>query len=127
MATSHETTEKISLIGPNTTIKGKIKTTKDLRIDGVLVLEGNVLTKAKVIVGSKGKIKGEISASDASISGLVEGGIVTDKTLELKQSSTIVGDVSTKELIVENGAKLNGKIKVGFASTNPTNVRDLKS
>lgn len=123
MATPQEKTEKISLIGPSTTIKGKIKTTKDLRIDGTL--EGNIQTKAKVIVGSQGKIKGEVSASDASISGLVEGGIVTEKTLELKQSSTIVGDVSTKELIVENGAKLNGKIKVGLASSG--NVRDIKN
>lgn len=122
MTSSQETSEKISLIGPSTTIKGKIKTTRDLRIDGVL--EGNVLTKAKVIVGAQGKIKGEISAADASISGLVEGGINTDKTLELKQSSTIVGDVSTKELIVENGAKLNGKIKVGLALN--SNIRDLK-
>jgi len=80
--TNQENSEKISLIGPSTTIKGKIKTTRDLRIDGVL--EGNVLTKAKVIVGSQGKIKGEISASDASISGLVEGGINTDKTASLK-------------------------------------------
>lgn len=122
MTSSQETSEKISLIGPSTTIKGKIKTTRDLRIDGIL--EGNVLTKAKVIVGAQGKIKGEISAADASISGLVEGGINTDKTLELKQSSTIVGDVSTKELIVENGAKLNGKIKVGLALN--SNIRDLK-
>lgn len=125
MATPTDKTEKISLIGPSTTIKGKIKTTKDLRIDGVL--EGNVITKAKVIVGTAGKIKGEIAASDASISGLVEGGIVTDKTLELKQTSTIVGDVSTKELIVENGAKLNGKIKVGLASTSNSNIREIKS
>lgn len=125
MNSSQENSEKISLIGPSTTIKGKIKTTRDLRIDGNL--EGNVVTKAKVIVGSQGKIKGEISASDASISGLVEGGINTDKTLELKQSSTIVGDVSTKELIVENGAKLNGKIKVGLASTGSANIRDIKN
>lgn len=119
MANSNE--GQISLISLGTTIKGKIKTEEDLRVDGLV--EGDIFTKTKVIVGNKGKINGEVHAADASISGEIEGSINTAKSIVLKNNCQVNGNVTTNNLIVETGAIVNGNInmKNGGSTIKPLN------
>ncbi len=107
--------QQISLISPGTIIKGKITTEEDLRVDGNV--EGDIFTKTKVIVGSKGKINGEVNANEASISGEIDGSINTKRKLVLKSNCKIEGNVNTHNLEMETGAVLNGTVNMKGADS----------
>lgn len=96
----------INLIGNGTSIKGDITSNGDIRIDGTLT--GNLITKGKVVIGASGKVKGEIQCKNADIEGNIEGKISVDELLTLKSSSLIQGDIITKKIAIEPGAKFTG-------------------
>ncbi|UAM97657.1 polymer-forming cytoskeletal protein [Polaribacter litorisediminis] len=94
-----------NVIAKNTTIKGEIISDGDFRIDGVL--EGELKTKGRVIIGSGGFVQGKIEATNADIEGRFSGELNVEKTLTLKAVSNISGDVIVGKLSVEPGATFN--------------------
>jgi len=104
----------MNVIGKGTTITGDIDTSNDIRIDGKL--EGNLFCKAKVILGNSAILEGNLSAVTAEISGEVVGKVEVSELLNLKNTSTIHGDINTGKLVIEAGAKFNGSCKMGAVS-----------
>ncbi|NBC82761.1 MAG: polymer-forming cytoskeletal protein [Bacteroidetes bacterium] len=100
------TNNSINQVGNGTEITGDIKTNGDIRIDGVL--EGNIFTKGKVVIGETGKIKGEVECKNSVVSGSIEGKISVSELLSLKASSKVNGDINTQKLAIEPGAKFTG-------------------
>ncbi|MBN2520275.1 MAG: polymer-forming cytoskeletal protein [Bacteroidales bacterium] len=97
----------VNRISSGTEITGNIKTNSDIRIDGIL--EGNLETLGKLVVGSTGKIKGEIKCKNFDIEGEVTGKIKVKELLSLKRTSKINGDILTNKLSIEPGALFTGK------------------
>lgn len=94
-----------NVIAKNTVIVGDIKSDGDFRIDGTL--EGSLITNGRVIIGVEGFIKGNIEASNADIEGKISGKVLISKTLTIKATSLITGDVIVGKLSVEPGATFN--------------------
>jgi cytoskeletal protein CcmA (bactofilin family) len=101
----------LNLIGSGTIIKGNIVCNGDIRIDGQV--DGNVEVGQKLVIGESGKVKGHIIAGDINISGEVLGNISADKTTVLHGKSNVTGDISTQQIIIEQGAQFNGKCSMG--------------
>lgn len=95
-----------SILAPGAKIKGDISSDTDLRLDGIM--EGNIVSEGKVILGPASSIIGNITCSNAEISGKVKGNISAPEQLSLKSASHIDGAVTTSTLIIESGAILNG-------------------
>ena len=95
-----------SLIGSGTTLKGDINSNSDLRIDGVLI--GNINSTAKVVIGSNGRVEGDIVGGQADIMGKVKGTIKVKELLQLKGSSEVTGNISAGKLQIEPTAVFNG-------------------
>ena len=93
-------------IGSGTGITGDVESSGDIRIDGTL--KGNIRTKGKVVIGTTGLIKGEVHCKNSTVEGKVEGKIIVQELLALKETSTINGDISAKRLAIEPGAKFTG-------------------
>ena len=72
----------VNLISQGTEITGDIKSTGDIRIDGIL--NGNMSTRGKVVIGPTGKVKGEVECKNSEVSGLIEGKITVSQLLNLK-------------------------------------------
>ncbi len=89
-----------------TNIKGDIVTDSNIRIDGELV--GNLSTTAKLVIGPKGKITGDVICQNADIEGTVSGTIVVDQVLLLKATAVFTGNIKTAKIGVENGAEFTG-------------------
>lgn len=108
-----------NIIGSNTTFVGEIISEGDFRIDGTV--EGKIKTTARVIIGKKGVVKGELTCSNADIEGSVNGTLIVDQLLTLKQSANIQGDVTMNKLSVEPGAVFNAtcSMKGALKSLNP--------
>lgn len=96
-----------NIIVEGTVITGNILSQNDTRIDGKL--EGDLNCKARLLLGEKGQVSGNIESKEAIIEGGIQGDISISGILTLKSTAQITGDIYTKKLIVENGAIINGQ------------------
>ena len=87
---------------------GDVVSKADFRIDGIV--EGNITTTGKVVVGKSGKILGKLNCSNADVSGSISGQIQISETLSLMSESYIQGDITTAKLSVEEGAQVDATI-----------------
>ena len=98
----------VDVIESTTKIVGDIISKADFRIDGII--EGNISTSGKVVVGKSGKITGKLNCTNADISGSISGQIKISEILSLMSESYIQGDISTAKLSVEEGAQVDATI-----------------
>lgn len=108
-----------TIIGNGTSIQGDISSNGDIRIDGTL--NGNISTKSKLIVGTEGVIKGDISCQDADILGNVSGDFRVNGLLQLRGQCLVNGNLYAGRLEVEPTATFNGSCHMG------ANVVELNS
>ena len=104
-------TEDITIISNGVNIEGKVTSTGSLRVDGTL--KGDLNAKGNVTVGDQGKINGEITANIVTIGGKVVGTVNAKEKLVLENKCVLKGDIITKVLVIEAGAKFDGKSNMG--------------
>ncbi len=112
-----------NVLSSDVEIKGSIKFSNDLVVDGRI--EGQINSDGSLTVGENAQIKAEIKTRSVIIYGKVHGNIeVTDK-VELKANAELVGDIKAASLSIEPGAIFVGKSTVGTPSVksqqNPAN------
>jgi len=107
----------INQIGVGTEITGDVTTNSDIRFDGVL--NGNLKTKGKVVIGETGAVKGEIVCKNSVLEGKVEGKISVAELLTLKATSNLKGDIITRRLAIEPGAKFSGNCSMTAETSIP--------
>jgi cytoskeletal protein CcmA (bactofilin family) len=96
-----------NIISQDTTIIGDLSSSGDFRIDGVI--EGNIKSTGKIVVGSTGFIKGTLQGTDAYFEGKFSGKLTLSGTLTLKPSAHIEGEVVVGKLSVDPDATFNVK------------------
>lgn len=96
----------VNLIAKGTTIKGEIQSSGDFRIDGNL--NGSIRSSGKVVIGSTGKVEGEINCQNAEVEGELRVKITVKELLSLKATSVLRGEIITSKLSIEPGAVLSG-------------------
>ena len=98
-------------IGKSVQIKGELTGSEDLYLDGSI--EGTIdLRDHSLIIGPNGKIKANITARDLVVHGRVEGNVTATGRVELRKSCTLIGDVSTQRIVIEDGAFFKGAIDI---------------
>jgi cytoskeletal protein CcmA (bactofilin family) len=103
----------INNIGAGTTIEGDIKTEGDIRIDGKII--GNILSRGRLVTGSNSSIIGDILCTNGNIDGTVKGNIQVAETLKITKTANIDGNITSKKLIVDEGAVIQAKITMSGA------------
>lgn len=104
-------TPSVNLIGNGTDIIGDITSNGDLRIDGSL--KGTIKSSGKVVVGSTGRVEGEIICQNADLSGEVKAHLKVYELLSLKANAVVTGDIITNKLAIEPGAVFTGACTMG--------------
>lgn len=100
-----ESTSSQNIIAQGTKIVGDLSSEGDFRIDGLI--EGNVKTTGKIVVGKAGFIEGTLQGTDAYFEGKFSGKLALSGTLTLKSTALIEGEVIAGKLAVEPGATFN--------------------
>lgn len=100
----------VSRISAGSVIKGEIISPNDIRIDGSF--EGKIISQAKVVVGEKAVIKGDVICNNADFWGQIDGDLYVKDTLSLKSTSVIDGDLHVRRLQVDLNATFNGNCKM---------------
>jgi cytoskeletal protein CcmA (bactofilin family) len=104
------TTSK-NVLANDVEIKGSIKFSHDLIIDGKI--EGEVVSNGSLTVGENALIRGEVKTRSVIIFGKVEGNITVAERCELKSNAILVGDIAAGTLAIEEGATFMGLSQVG--------------
>ncbi|MFI5059590.1 MAG: polymer-forming cytoskeletal protein [Candidatus Acidiferrales bacterium] len=98
-------------LGSSLEIKGHITGTEDLQIDGKvdgpISLRGHELT-----VGSTAQLKSEIDAREVVVYGKVIGNLRARDRVDVKKDGSVVGDISTARITIEDGAQFKGRIEI---------------
>lgn len=97
-------------LAAGTVVKGNVSTDTDFRLDGQV--EGDVQCNGKIVIGPKGRVTGNIVATNAEILGEVEGSVKISEKLVLKASSVIKGDITMQVLEIEPNARFNGACRM---------------
>ncbi|MCW1912114.1 polymer-forming cytoskeletal protein [Luteolibacter sp. GHJ8] len=104
-----------NVLSSDVEIKGTVKFTNDLVVDGRI--EGEIQSEGNLTVGENARLKAEIKTGTVVVYGKVHGNIVAADRVELKASAEVVGDIKAKTLSIEPGAIFVGKSAVGTPST----------
>ena len=98
-------------LGAGLVIKGHITGTEDLQIegkvDGPISLNGHELT-----VGSTAQLTSEIHAGDVIVFGKVSGNVHARGRVDIKKDGSIIGDISSARISIEDGAHFKGRIEI---------------
>jgi len=113
MARSEEISNNLNILGSGTTIVGNIVSQGDVRVDGIL--DGNLTTQSKLVIGATGRISGEIKCKDCEVSGAVKGKIHVENLLMLRATAVVEGEIRTTKLAIEPNAVFSGTCSMSTA------------
>ena len=116
--------DETTIISNGVKIEGKIACTGSIRIDGDV--QGDIVSQSFVTVGEKGQVNGQVSAGVITIGGKVSGTLKAKEKIILESRGDVNGDIFTKILVVEEGAKFDGKSKMGGAIDFMDNKETIK-
>lgn len=98
-------------IGEGSHFEGRCAVHGNLRIDGSFV--GPVLQVDQLYVGGPGRVKTDIAANVVVVEGVVIGNIIAANRVLLLASARVMGDLTTPELIVQDGVIVDGHCSIG--------------
>jgi cytoskeletal protein CcmA (bactofilin family) len=98
-------------MGPNDSLEGKLTYEGHVHVDGRA--EGEIRVTGNIEVASGAKVKAYLEASNVSIKGEVEGGLNARDKLILGKNAKLSGDITVRRLQIEDGASLNGHVRMG--------------
>lgn len=100
-----------SRLGASLCVKGEISGSEDLHVDGsvdgLIQMEGRTLT-----VGQGAKIVADIMAAQIIVRGSIKGNLCARDRLEITKDGSIVGELTTERVIIEDGAYFKGSIEI---------------
>jgi len=108
-----------NILSSDVEIKGSLKFSNDLIIDGKI--EGEVTSDGSLTVGENAFVQGEIRTKSVVLFGRVQGNITVSERCELKSSAVLEGDVVAGTLAIEEGATFMGKSSVGKSAVAAAN------
>lgn len=92
-------------------LEGRLRCKQTLRIDGCI--KGEIECEKTVLVGEGARIYASIVADEVQIAGVVEGDITARRKITLERGAAVIGDLTTPGIVIEEGAKLKGRIVIG--------------
>ena len=99
-------------LGSSVHVKGEISGNEDLLIDGSV--EGLVhLDERKLTVGATAKkLTADVIAGEVIVYGSVKGNVRGKGKIEIKKDGSVNGDLTTAQIIIEDGAYFKGSIEI---------------
>jgi cytoskeletal protein CcmA (bactofilin family) len=91
-------------------IVGEISSDEELFVDGEL--EGSLELRNRLTIGPTGKVQANIKANEVVVFGSVRGNVEAEHRISLRAGATIVGDIKTAGIVIEDGAYFKGGIDI---------------
>jgi cytoskeletal protein CcmA (bactofilin family) len=111
MRSGSPTVRDVARLGAGLVVKGEISGDEDLVIDGTV--QGTVTIQShRLTVGSTAQLSSDVVAREVVIYGEVSGNLRVRERVEIKKDSTVIGDITTARISIEDGAYFKGRIEI---------------
>ena len=115
-----------SRLGPSLFVKGEISGNEDLLIDGSV--EGVVrLNEKRLMIGPTANVKADIIAGQVVVRGNVRGNVCARNLIEIGNNASITGDLTTPQVLIEDGAWFKGSIEIEKSTEKETPLSGVAS
>lgn len=104
-STGNPSANNRSILSSDLRISGEISSTGTVEVLGEV--EGTISAHG-LIIGSEGRVKGQISADQVEVKGKLDGR-VDSQSFTLRAAAQVVADVSYTTLVIESGAQVEGR------------------
>lgn len=101
-------------LGKGSRVEGKLTFEGSVRIDGQV--EGEISAQDTVLIGETAEVTAQIHANTVVLHGRVTGDITARKRVELRAPATLVGNISTPSLVINDGVVFEGHCTMGGAA-----------
>jgi cytoskeletal protein CcmA (bactofilin family) len=114
MANPYDTaTERTSVLGPTLRFKGELHADEELLIRGQI--EGSITHTQRITVCAEGIVKASIRAQLIAVEGTVEGDLQAEKSVQVKETARLRGNIHSPSVSIVDGAQFNGNIVMDVA------------
>jgi cytoskeletal protein CcmA (bactofilin family) len=101
---------RVATIGISVSIKGEIKGSEDLTVDGQV--EGKIeLPEHTLTIGPNATVVADINAKIVTVFGSVIGTVVAREKADIRKTASVEGSLTCGRLAVQEGATINGKVE----------------
>ncbi|MBO6218615.1 MULTISPECIES: polymer-forming cytoskeletal protein [unclassified Treponema] len=95
-----------TIIGLGSAISGDVHADGFIRVEGDI--DGNLESTGHVDIGSEARINGNVTAQSVVLGGIVLGDIYAPNGIKLLSSSAVIGNISTKNLEIQENVIFHG-------------------
>ena len=106
-------TERTSVLGPTLRFKGELHADEELLIRGHI--EGSITHTQRITVCAEGVVKASIRAQIIAVEGTVEGDLLAEKSVQVKETARLKGNIHAPNVSIVDGAQFNGNIAMDVA------------
>jgi cytoskeletal protein CcmA (bactofilin family) len=100
-----------AFIDQGSEFEGKLSFKDTVRIDGRF--SGEISSENTLIVGESGEIEANIKSKTVAVSGSVVGNVNATSKVVVHKTGRIEGDIEAASIVIEEGAIINGTVKMG--------------
>lgn len=98
-------------IGKTMRVRGEIYCDEELHLDGDV--EGTLEVRHhRLTIGPNGKVKANVKAKELVVGGSIQGNVEAADRVSIMKGASIVGDVKTAGIVIEDGAYFKGGIDI---------------
>ena len=101
----------LSIIAAGMNVVGDLDGPGLIKIDGRV--EGSLSGMRQVIIGRDGMVQGNVQAAEVILAGTIDGAVVATERAEVQGSAVVNGDIQTRVIVVHEGARINGTVRMG--------------
>ena len=107
---SEEERRKIAWVGQSVVFKGELLSAEDMVLDGQVEGAINVRDHS-LTIGPDADIRADIVGKIVIIRGRVKGKIIASEKIQLCETASVEGDVSSQKIVIADGARLEGRLE----------------
>lgn len=101
----------VAHIGKSVIVKGEISSSEDLFVDGEV--RGAIeLRDHSLTVGPNGRVEANVTAREIIVQGTLNGNLHATEKIEIRKTGSLLGDLTTARIIIEDGAYFKGSIDI---------------
>jgi cytoskeletal protein CcmA (bactofilin family) len=104
-----------SLVSKDAVWDGKLSSSGDVRIEGVL--QGEVEAAGTLFVAAEARVHGIVRAKSVMLAGEIEGQLRCDERLEILPGGSARGEIDTGSLVVHEGAFIESRFQMHRGAT----------
>jgi cytoskeletal protein CcmA (bactofilin family) len=99
-----------TVFGRSMKIVGEVSSDEELYLEGDL--DGKLYLRNRLTIGPNSKVNADIKAQEIVVFGTVKGNVDSETRVSLRKGASIVGDIKTAGIVIEDGAHFKGGIDI---------------